>query len=60
MMTILKIEENIYIYDIYKTLDEVNIISNDDVEEQVFENIRTEEVLAVLEHLPKRKKMFYA
>ena len=56
MMTILKIEENIYIYDIYKTLDEVNIISNDDIEEQVFENIRTEEVLAVLEHLPKREK----
>lgn len=55
-LVVLKLKENNYLYDFFETLDEINIMSNDNVEEQVENNLQTEKIFAVLESLTDREK----
>ena len=51
-----KATQNVFIYDIYESIDDINIADGTNVEEQVDEIIKSKEILATLDKLPERER----
>lgn len=51
-----KATQNVFIYDIYESIDDINIADDTNVEEQVDEIIKSKEILATLDKLPERER----
>jgi RNA polymerase primary sigma factor len=56
ILMVFRLKGNNYIYDSFESLDEINIVSDDDIEEQITDIIKTKEIYAALNQLPKRER----